>query len=117
MGRSLPKVLILLFVISCCSSVAFADLIGVGELTYDALPASTFDITNLTGTNSAIDPVDFPITTQLTITVTSLVVNQQVGAPITILGSDFTCRTRKATWLAPLRATPVPEAAIYRLTP
>jgi hypothetical protein len=88
MVRPLPKVLILLFVISCCSSVAFADLIGVGQLTFDALPNATFDILNLTGGNSF--PPDFPITTQLTITVTSLVANLQVGGPITILGSDFT---------------------------
>jgi hypothetical protein len=88
--RPLLRVLALLFVISCFSRIASADTIGVGELTYDALPAATFDITNLTGANSAIDPIDFPISTQLTITVTSLVANVQGGGPITISGSDFT---------------------------
>jgi len=90
MERPLRRVLISLFVLGVCSNVAFANLIGVGELTFDTLPAATFDITNLTGANSAIDPIDFPISTQLTITVTSLVANLQGGGTITLSGSDFT---------------------------
>jgi len=91
MVRPLPKPLILLLVLGCCSMVASADAIGVGLLTFDAntltAPAA-FDILNLTGANAF--PPDFPFTTQLTISVTNLVANLQGGGTLTILGSRFT---------------------------
>jgi hypothetical protein len=70
--------------------VASADTVGIGLLTFDPdtpIPAA-FDITNLTGVNAI--PPTFPITTQLTITVTSLIANLQVGGTLTLPGSDFT---------------------------
>ena len=77
--------------IGCCSGIALADPIGVGLLTYDGVPFTSpamFDITNLTGAN-AFAP-DFPITTQLTFTITSLVANLQGGGTFTLAGSNFT---------------------------
>jgi hypothetical protein len=90
MLQPFPKVLILLFVMSCCAMLANADLIPVGELTFDAstpTALAAFDITNLTGGNAL--PPDFPITTQLTITVTSLVADLQGGGTLTLSGNDF----------------------------
>jgi len=91
MVRTLPRVLVLLVVIGCCATVANADLIPVGELTFDQntpTALAAFDITDLTGVDAF--PPDFPITTQLTIAVTSLVANLQGGGTLTIAGSDFT---------------------------
>ena len=88
-GR-LPRVLILLSIIGCCLSVASADVIGAGELTFDSNTSAalaTFDITDLTGVNAF--PPTFPITSDLTITVTSLIANLQGGGTITLNGSDF----------------------------
>jgi hypothetical protein len=90
-GGWLVRVLILLSVIGCCSGIALADTIGVGLLTYDGVPLTSpavFDITNLTGANSFAP--DFPITTQLTFTITSLVANLQGGGTLTIDGGNFT---------------------------
>jgi hypothetical protein len=90
MVRRLPRLLFLALVIGCFCKIASADQIGVGLLTYDAISASDneFDITNLTGTDAF--PPDFPITTQLDISVTSLVVDLAGGSTITLPGSDFT---------------------------
>ncbi len=90
MVRPFAKVLVLLSVIGCGSMVASADTIGVGLLTFDAntltAPAA-FDILNLTGVNAF--PPDFPVTTQVTISVTSLVANLLGGGTLTILGSHY----------------------------
>ena len=97
MVRPLAKVFVLLSVISCCSMVASADSVGVGFLSFDLgtltdLSSTAFDITNLTGGNADTvdDPSPFPITTQLTFTITSLVANVQGGGTITIGAGDFT---------------------------
>lgn len=90
MVRPLSKVLVLLFVISCCSGTASANTVGVGLLTFDSdtpTALAAFDILNLTGSNAF--PTDFPITTQLTITVTNLVANIDGGGTLTLPGSDF----------------------------
>jgi hypothetical protein len=86
----LRGILTLLFAISCCSTLANADMVAIGELTFDANTPSalaTFDITNLTGLDAF--PPDFPITTPLSIGVTGLVANLQSGGTITLKGSDF----------------------------
>jgi len=89
--RHLGKVLVVFFVVAGFSSTAFATSVGVGLLTFDQdviTPGSTsFDITNLT--NSGFP--GFPITTPVTITVTSLVADVAGGGgPITVDGSKFT---------------------------
>jgi hypothetical protein len=84
------KVLFLFLVVACFASTAFATSIGVGQLKFvgNGTPVTTFDIVNRTGTQASAP--DFPITTQLTITVTNLVANIQGGSTITIPGSNFT---------------------------
>ena len=86
----LRKVLLSLLVVGGFASTAFATSIGVGQLKFvgNGTPVTTFDIVNRTGTQASLP--DFPITTQLTITVTDLVANIQGGSTITIPGSDFT---------------------------
>ena len=84
------RLLLLAIVFSCCATLANAGVVSIGELTFDAntpTALATFDITNLTGLNAF--PPDFPITTQLAITVTSLVANLQGGGTLTISGNDF----------------------------
>ena len=90
MTRGFSRLLILLFAIACLGTIAFADMIPVGLLSYDAIAASQdqFDITNLTGV--AAFPPGFPITTKLNITVMNLVVSFTSGPPLTLPGSDFT---------------------------
>jgi hypothetical protein len=90
MVRRVRQLLLLLCVLVCSCLIASGDQIAVGILSYDAIASSQtqFDITNLTGL--AAFPPDEPITTPLTITVDSLVVNFTSGPPLTLLGSDFT---------------------------
>src|SRR5271170_3629077 len=87
MMRRLPKLFILLGVMACFGT---ADQIAVGDLSYDQISANQteFDITNLTGLNSF--PPDFPITSALTFTITSLVVDFTSGPALVLTGSDFT---------------------------
>jgi hypothetical protein len=86
----LRKVVFFLFVVGGLASTAFATSIGVGQLQFvgNGTPVTTFDIANRTGSRTS--PPDFPITTQLAITVSSLVANIQGGSAITIAGSNFT---------------------------
>jgi hypothetical protein len=90
MIQRFPKFLVLLFAMVCISAIASADQIAVGDLSYDAISSSTsqFDITNLTGLSSF--PPDFPITSLLTFSVTSLVVDFTSGPSLALPGSDFT---------------------------
>src|SRR5262245_4310153 len=92
MRRSSLIALVLLIAIGCLPRVASATSIDIGILSFDADVLSsgtlTFDITNLTGLNAL--PPDYPITTPLTITVTSLTANKSGGGTLTLLGSDFT---------------------------
>src|SRR5580704_15843816 len=90
MVQRLPRLLFSLFVLACFSTIASAQ-IGVGLLTYDSITASDneFDVTNLTG-SSAFPSFGFPITTPLTFTITSLVVNFTSGPSLTLGASDFT---------------------------
>lgn len=84
------RIPLLLLIIGLGSQLANADLIPVGELTFDSdtpTALAAFDITNLTGVDAF--PPDFPITTQLTITVTSLVASLQGGETLSLNGSDF----------------------------
>jgi len=91
MGRRLPQLLLLLFVMAWFCTIASADQIGVGDLTFDQVSPSQiqFDITNLTGA-AAFPAFGFPITTTLTISVTNLVVDFTSGPSLTLPGSDFT---------------------------
>jgi hypothetical protein len=90
MVQRLTQLFFLLALSACFCTVASADQIGVGLLTYDSIDASTsqFDITNLTGTNSFAP--DFPVSTLLSITVTSLTVNFTSGPALVLPGSAFT---------------------------
>jgi hypothetical protein len=91
MLRRLSQTFVLLLGIACCGRIAFAGSYGIASLSYDSISASDneFDITNLTGTNS-FPCCGFPITTLLSFTVTSLVVDFSSGPALILPGSDFT---------------------------
>lgn len=77
-----------LLVFGCGAMLATADPISIGLLTFDTNGGqAAFNITNLTGGN-AFAP-SYPVTTQLTITVTSLVAELEGGGTLTIPASDF----------------------------
>jgi hypothetical protein len=91
MNRIVPRLLsfvVVLIVGGSFSSVAFASTIPIGLFSFDVgtSAGTTFDITNLTGTNAF--PPDFPITSLLTIAVTSLTANT-TGGQLIIDGSRF----------------------------
>jgi hypothetical protein len=88
-GRS-QQFLVLAGVMAFFSATASADVYSIGLLGYDLVSAgdAEFDIDNGTGANAV--PFGFPITTQLTFTITNLTVNLLVGGPIVIPGSEFT---------------------------
>jgi hypothetical protein len=89
MVQPFPRFFILLLVVSCCATLAEADLVPIGVLSFDANTAyalAAFDISNYT--DGTLAP-DFPITTQLTFTVTSLVADIQGGGTLTLDGSFF----------------------------
>lgn len=90
MVQRLTQLFLLLVLSACFCTVASADQIGVGVLSFDSISPSQsqFDITNLTGTNSFAP--DFPISTLLSITVTSLTVNFTSGPALVLPGSAFT---------------------------
>jgi hypothetical protein len=90
MVRHLRQLVVLLSAMACFCTLASADTVAVGLLSYDAISPiqDQFDITNLTGL--AALPPDEPITTPLTFTVSSLVVNFTSGPSLTIPGFDFT---------------------------
>jgi hypothetical protein len=92
MIRRLPQVFVLLVGMAFLTRIASAGAIevGAGVLSYDTISASDdeFDITNLTGADAL--PTDFPITTLLTMTITSLTVNFTSGPALVLPGSDFT---------------------------
>jgi hypothetical protein len=90
MVKRLTQLLFLLALAACLSTVASADQIGVGVLSFDSISPSQsqFDITNLTGTNSFAP--DFPISTQLAFTVTSLTLSFTSGPGLVLPGSAFT---------------------------
>jgi len=97
MLQRLTQLLFLLALSACFCTIVSADQIGVGLLTYDQTSSSVnqFDITNLTGPAGVdiFDPTDFPITTALTFSVTSLVVDFTSGPALVLPGSDFTATT------------------------
>lgn len=87
-----PQIFVLMAVVMACSAtIAFADQIAVGLLAYDQISAdqtqTQFDILNLTGDDAGLG---FPITSDLTFNITSLVVNFTGGASATFTGSEFT---------------------------
>jgi hypothetical protein len=86
----MPKTLAVLCILTACSTLASADSVGVGVFTFDLntpTASATFDITNLTGSN-AFAP-DFPVTTPLTLTITSLVATLDGGGTLNLNGSVF----------------------------
>jgi hypothetical protein len=99
MVRRLPQLFVLIVFAACFCTRASADQVAVGDLSFDAATLSatstTFDITNLTGTAGVDigDPADFPVTTPLIFTVTSVTVNLSSGGPVVLSGSDFTSVT------------------------
>ncbi len=76
------------------SSVASAQTLYVGDLSYDEpTPGSVdqFDITNFVGNGLAVNSELGPVSaTTFDIDVTSLTVDLESGSPIVIPGSDFT---------------------------
>jgi hypothetical protein len=88
MTGSVSKVLTALFVASCLSTAASAATIKIGLLSLDpgTPTGDSFSIVNLTGLNAF--PPDFPIETQLAISVTGLTANT-TGGPLTIGGGVF----------------------------
>jgi hypothetical protein len=90
MVRRLKQLFVLLGVTVCFSTIAFGDTYDVGIVTYDTISAgqTEFDITN--GTGPGASGLGFPITTPLTISITSLVVNFTSGPSLVLPGSDFT---------------------------
>lgn len=91
MANRLRYVFLLLVLAGFCK-LASADSIAVGILSFDQTSSSVdqFDITNETGAASLSDPTDFPISTPLTFTVSSLVVDLFGGGTVDLTGSDFT---------------------------
>jgi hypothetical protein len=91
MTRRLPQFFILSAVMAGFAAMASAGAIevGAGILSYDVVAPSDdqFDITNLTGLDAL--PTDFPITTPLTFTITSLTVNFTSGPALVLPGADF----------------------------
>jgi len=89
MTRRLPQLLVLLGATVGFSTIVSADTYDVGILSYDQISASDnqFDISNGTGSNASA--FGFPITTQLSINVSSLVVNFTTGPALNLPGSDF----------------------------
>jgi len=92
MLRRLTQVLLVLFAMAGFCSIASADSIAIGDLSFDegtlsTSTSTTFDITNLTGGDAF--PPSFPVTSLLTITVTNVVVDLEGGGTVTLPGSDF----------------------------
>lgn len=73
------------------TQTAQATPIGIGYMSFDQLTGTTaaFDITNLTGPNSALDPIDFPVSTPVTLSNLNLVVNFSDGTNLTFTQPDF----------------------------
>jgi hypothetical protein len=97
MVRRLPQLFVLIVFAACFCTRASADQVIAGDLSYDQISATDneFDITNLTGPAGVAlgDPTDFPITTTLSFTVTSLVVDLSSGGPVNLTAADFTSTT------------------------
>ncbi|MFN8065534.1 MAG: hypothetical protein U0P82_12125 [Vicinamibacterales bacterium] len=87
------RAFVLALALGCAARAASANTISIGLLTYDEGVlqggGNAFDITNLSG-SSALPP-DYPVTTPVTITVTSLVASYSNagGGSLTIPGSNF----------------------------
>jgi hypothetical protein len=100
MFRVLPRLLLLLVILTVFSRVASADQFPIGFISFDAanaaLTSGQFDITNQTGPNSI--PPFFPVTTPLAFGITSLTVNFVTGSPIVLHAGDFTSDT-SGGWL------------------
>ena len=88
MNGWLQRISAAIVLVGCFSGAASAGPIPIGVFSFDTDGAvSTFNITNLTGA-SALLP-DFPIETQLTISVTSLIASTTSGN-LTLGGNAFT---------------------------
>lgn len=92
MRRPNLKIITLLFAISSVPGAASATSIDVGIFSFDGGVlqggGDAFDITNGTGANASL--LGFPVTTPVSITVTSLIANKSGGGSLTVNGSDFT---------------------------
>jgi len=89
MLRFLARAALLLLSCAAITSVAAADSVPIGLFSLDATGASSgeFDVTNLTGTSSL--PPDFPVTTALSISITSVVITFESGPSLTLDASHF----------------------------
>jgi hypothetical protein len=89
MLRLLARAILILLPLAVLSAVASADSVPIGTLALDPTGANSgeFDITNLTGSNAL--PPDFPVTSSLTLSITSLVVNFSGGSSVTLTSANF----------------------------
>ena len=89
MRRMFTKFLLLA---TALSTAAFADIIPIGFVSWDvSIPRSTgqFDITNLSGPNSTLDPTA-PVVTPVSLSSLSLAVTFQGGSTVSFGSSYFT---------------------------
>jgi hypothetical protein len=91
MNRIMPRLFVLALALAVSCAVASANEIPAGFLSLDAqggvATVGSFDITNLTGLNSILP--DFPISTPLTFSITSLTVNFSGGGSTILHAADF----------------------------
>jgi hypothetical protein len=90
MRRFLPRLLLLVLTLTVFSAAAFADDYPVGVISLDQTGATSgeFDITNYTGVNSL--PPDLPVTTDLTINISTLIITFASGPAEVLTAGDFT---------------------------
>jgi hypothetical protein len=80
-----------LLILALFSTVVSAASIPIGVISLDptgVASGATFDIQNLTGLSAL--PPDFPVTTALTLDITSLTLDFTSGPPQVLTSSDFT---------------------------
>jgi len=94
MRPALGRIVLMLLALSILSSVALADVVPIGLISWDVTApglVGAFDIANETGANASIFPdMTFPVTTPVTITPTTLTVDFSDGSTHVFGPSYFT---------------------------
>jgi hypothetical protein len=94
MQQAIRKSLLLTLVLGCFSGLASAQVLYVGDLSYDEPTVGSvdqFDITNFVTEGIALNSGFGPVSaTTFAIDVTSITVDLASGPPIVLPGSDFT---------------------------
>ena len=93
MPRVLRTLLLVATVVGLFSTLALAGEVPIGFMSYDVVAPgeAQFDVTNQTGINSSTFPdMTWPVTTPVSLTITSLVMNLTSGPPLTFGPGYFT---------------------------